>query len=121
MLKGLSFCPMPRCINQDKLLDDLESYCRLLCLKELFADQNKAESSEQDLFHPPSKWMPPKGRDAVLELYVRGVRIDIRNQINKLRRVRCRDNLLRLERSALIRLQRRKDLVIKPADKGRQW
>ena len=67
---------------------------------------------------PPSKWMPPKGRDATLESYVRGVRIDVQNQVKKLCRVRCRDNLSSLERSALIRLQRREDIVIKPADKG---
>ena len=62
--------------------------------------------------------MPPNGRDAALESYLRGVRIDVQNQINKLRRVRYRDNLLPMERSALIRLRCRQDLVIKPADKG---
>ena len=49
---------------------------------------------------------------------MRGVRIDTQNQIKKLSRVRHRDNLLTLEISALIRLRHRKDVVIKPADKG---
>ena len=44
-------------------------------------NQNEAE---QEVFHPSSKWMPPKGRDATLESYVRGVRIDVQNQINEL-------------------------------------
>ena len=116
--KGLTFCPVPRRVDKDQILDDLESYFRRLRLREFFADQDEAESTEQELFRPPSKWMPPKGRDATLESYVRGVRIDVQNQVKKLCRARCRDNLSSLERSALTRLRRREDIVIKPADKG---
>ena len=74
-------------MNQDQLLDDLKSYIRHLCLREFFADKNvaendnqnenenqsEAESKAQEVFRPPSKWIPPKGRDATLESYVRGV------------------------------------------------
>ena len=116
--KGLTFCPVPRRVNENEILDDLESYFRRLRLKEFFADQDEAENTEQELFRPPSKWMPPKGRDATLESYVKGVRIDVQNHVKKLRKLRCRDNLSSLERSALIRLQHREDIVIKPADKG---
>ena len=49
---------------------------------------------------------------------MRGVRIDVQDQLKKLCRVRCRDNLSPLERSALTHLRRRNDVVIKPADKG---
>ena len=60
--KGLTFCPMPRRVNQDEVLDDRESYFRCLHLNEFFADQDKVESTKQELFCPPSKWMPPKGK-----------------------------------------------------------
>ena len=116
--KGLTFCPLPRRVNQGEVLDDLESYFRRLRLKEFFADQDDAENIIQEPFRPPSKWMPPKGRDATLELYVRGVRNDVQNQVKEVCKVRWRDNLSSLERSALTNLRRREDIVIKPADKG---
>ena len=110
--------PLPRRINEDEILNDLESYFRHLRLKEFFADQDEVENTEQELFCPPSTWMPPEGRDATLESYVKGVRIDVQHQVNKMNNIRCRDNLSSQERSASIRLQRRKDIIIKPADKG---
>ena len=86
--KGLTFCPVPRRVNQDAVLDDLESYFRLIHLKEFFAVQDEVESSEEELFRPTSNWMPPKGRDATLETSVPGVRIDVQNQGKKMCSVR---------------------------------
>ena len=72
--KGLSFCPTLRRPDENQLLDDLESFFRWLRLREFFLDQENEVMNERNTFHPPSKWMPPKGRDAILETYVKGVR-----------------------------------------------
>ena len=48
---------------------------------------------EMNTLRPPSKWMPPKGRDAVLETYVKGVRRDTLRQLQRLRTKRVRNNL----------------------------
>ena len=109
---------MPRHLNSNQLLDDLEIYFRRLRLKEFFSECDKEEQDEGILFHPPSTWMPLKRRDPALETYVKGVRNDTQTQIKKLRRVRSRDYLLPSERLALKNLRRRQDIVIKPADKG---
>ena len=45
--------------------------------------------------------IPPKGRDAALESYVRAVRTDIQNHINKLQKVRFKDDLFPLRKSVV--------------------
>ena len=61
--KGLSFCPTPRRLDENQLLDHLESFFRRLRLREFFLDLEDEENNERNAFHPPSKWIPPKGRD----------------------------------------------------------
>ena len=34
---------------------------------------NGLSEEERNIFHPPSKWMLPKGRDAVLETFIKGI------------------------------------------------
>ena len=53
--KGLTFCPVPRRVDENEVLDDLKSYFRRFRLKEFFADQDEAENTEQEHFRPPSK------------------------------------------------------------------
>ena len=36
--KGLSFCPTPRHMNKEEILDDLEMFFRRLRLKEFFSE-----------------------------------------------------------------------------------
>ena len=119
--RGLSFCPTPWQANQEEILDDLESYFRRLRLKEFFLDEDEdtSDSAEtQAQFCPPSQWMPPKGREAYLETYVKKVRMDVEHQLKVNRNKRCTDNLPSVQRNALQTLQQRTDIVIKPADKG---
>ena len=85
LYKGLLFCPTPTQLDENQLLDDLESF-RRLCLK-------ASEEEERNNFHPPSKWMPPKGRDAVLETYVKGIRRETLQQLQRLRTKRVKNNL----------------------------
>ena len=80
--RGLSFFPTPQCTNRDMILDDLEGYFRRLCLKEFFLDEEDSDNAEtQTQFGPPSTWIPPKGRDAALETYIRKIRIDVEHQL----------------------------------------
>ena len=73
--KGLSFCPTPPSVNTEQLRDDFERFFRRIRLKEFFSDR----ASEEDLhpFKPPSTctctWMPPRGRNVALEVYIRTV------------------------------------------------
>ena len=62
--------------------------------------------------------MPPKGGDAALETYIRKFRADVQQQLEANQLKRCTDNLTSNERIALRKLRQRRDVVIKPADKG---
>ena len=80
--KGLSFCPTPWCANRDDILNYVESYFRRLRLKEFFLNEDKNNDAEpHSQFRPPSTWMPPKGGDATLEIYIRKFRADVQNQL----------------------------------------
>ena len=115
--KGLSFCPTPRHFDRNQLVDDIESFFRRLRLKEFFIDLEE-DQDEVSPFRPPSTWMPPKERDAALEIYIKKVRAEVDHQSRLQHKKRARDNLLPRERQALRTLRERKDIVIKPADKG---
>ena len=69
-------------------------------------------------FYPSSTWMPPKGRDPALEIYIKQVRTDVERQLDSTNKKRCHDNLPPYQRKALRELRQRPDIVIKPANKG---
>ena len=72
-----------------------------------------------NLFRLPSTWMPPKGRDASLETYIKTVRNDVSHHIELLQNKIPRDNLSSAERKALKHLLLDwKDIVINPANKA---
>ena len=94
--KGLSFCPSPRHIRKEEILDDLEKYFRRLRLKEFFLEEEEVEDSDvNSLFRPPSTWMPPKRRDAALETYIKKTRTDLERQLDNRQAIRCKNNLPR--------------------------
>ena len=62
--------------------------------------------------------MPPNGRDVSLEAYIVGIRTNVETQLERLQAFRSKDNLSSEERTALNNRQKRKDTIIKPADKG---
>ena len=83
--RGLSFCPTPHHNNKEEILDDLEGYFRRLRLKEFFLEEDEEENYDAEIsFRPPSTWMPPKGRDAALETYIRKIRTDVERQLHNL-------------------------------------
>ena len=65
--KGPLFCPTPTKLNKDQPLDDLKSFFRRLRLEDFFLEPDEEYQEERNIFRPPSNWMSPKGRDAVLE------------------------------------------------------
>ena len=113
--RGLSFCPTPRQVNKEEVLDDLEGYFRRLRLNEFFLDEDDEEISDdaeiQAGFRPPSRWMPPKGRDAALETYIKKVRTDVERQLEVNKQKRCTDNLPSVERNALRNLRQCTDIL----------
>ena len=113
--KGLLLCLTPTQLDENQLLDDLESFFRHLRLRESFLDP---EEEERNIFRPPSKWMPPKGRDAVLETYMKGIRWETLQPLQRPRTKRVRNNLSPPELQALKALRRRQDIIIKPVNKG---
>ena len=64
-------------------------------------------------------WIPPKGKDAALETYIRKVRTDVEHQLNRQAKI-PHDNFSSAERTALKNLRQQNDIkcIIKPADKG---
>ena len=73
--KGLSFCSMPTQLDENQLLEDLESFFRGLRLREYFLDLEDPDvNDERNILRTPSVWMPPEGRDAVPKACVKGVR-----------------------------------------------
>lgn len=119
--KGLSFCPTPPRLQSVQLENDIECFFRRLRLREYFSnsdEQTHNHDHQQYLFKPPSMWMPPKGKDLVLETYIKAIRTDILKLVTEKYEMKCNDNLTPNERKALKNLRHRDDIVIKPADKG---
>ena len=105
--RGLSFCHTPHHINKEDVFGALESYFRCLRLKEYFLEEDNEEeqSDAQISLCPPSTWMPPKGRDPALEIYIKRFRKDVERQVNNLQAEKNKDNLPSEERMALRHLR----------------
>ena len=84
-------------------------------LKEFFLDQDDEGISDdaeiQIRSRPPSRWIPPKGRDAALETYIKIVRMDVEHQLEVNKHKRCTDNLPSVERNALRNLRQCTDIL----------
>ena len=49
---GLSFCPTPRQMKKEEILDDVEKFFRQLRVKEFFQEEEEEETDADNLFHP---------------------------------------------------------------------
>ena len=65
-------------------------------------------------FKCKGSWTPPCGREVALDAFINAIQQDL--MFSKPTRI-C-DNLPKPERRAIKQLQKRVDIVIKPADKG---
>ena len=69
-------------------------------------------------FRKKSKWTSPINREPALENCIVAVEREIHPKLDRGSSHRSTDNITILERKALSSLQKRSDIVIKPADKG---
>ena len=118
--KGLNFIPISKKSDQFQVNKDAESFLRRVRLQAFFANVPNNTLAEKDVFQAlnprKSNWVPPDGQFPAVDLFVNKCRRDIRN-INFDRKLN-HSNLTKEEWSALHSLRNRRDVVIKPADKG---
>lgn len=112
--RGLNFCPTTGQYDDFTLLQDLDNFARSLRLQEFFFE--KPQQSASPLPSTSSGWTPSPNRDKHLDLYIQAVQKDIVSAYKK--KQPHHDNLSLAERKALKDLGNRKDIIIKPADKG---
>ena len=119
--KGLKFIPLEKFFNHQKAMDDAHRFMRTLRLKFYFANKNNKNSNNnpQDVFAKfeakKSNWTPPAGESDALDYFIKKTTQDL-SRVNP--PPLKRSNITHDERQALLSLSRRKDIVIKPADKG---
>lgn len=112
--RGLNFCPTTGRHDEFTLLQDLDNFARSLRLQEYFF--NKPHVSRFPLPSTSNGWTPGANRDRHLDLYIQAVQRDVVAAYGKQQPQHF--NLSLSERNALKDLSNRKDIVIKPADKG---
>ena len=99
LLKDLSFCSIRHHTIMEAILDNLERYFTCLRLKEFFLDEEDDQKNNNmknsTHFYPPSTWMPPKGRDATLETYIKHVRTNVERQVDNINMKHCHFRLIK--------------------------
>ncbi|XP_064469602.1 uncharacterized protein LOC135384327 [Ornithodoros turicata] len=113
--KGLSFCPSTTGLKEFQLHTDLENFARKLRLRDFFHDKENSRQTAS-AFKTGSSWSPPKHRDRHLDDYIQAVQKDILKVTSK--KGPPRHNLSSEGCKAFSDLEKRKDIAIKPADKG---
>ena len=119
--KGLNFIPTPKKEHPAKLLQDILLFDRRLRLKYFFHHNNNTQPTEQKntTLYPSSGWTPPSGQDPFLESYRSTIIHNTLKEIKKNNKRQFKRNLKKEELTAITTLRNNKDIVIKPADKGR--
>lgn len=122
--KGLSFVPTSSRVDAYKCLNDVEEYYRKVRLKAYFAGNDNIDDSlqnnetEDELFTKKkfTKFTPKSGQFEAVDSYIR----TCKKQIKKLKLTEkiVKKNISQEELEAIRKLKNRKDIVIKPADKG---
>ena len=59
--KGFGYAPIQNKINEPKLTQDLEEFCRKMLLKWHFRDKSTPKFSTTSAFNPKSTWIQPNG------------------------------------------------------------
>ena len=118
--KGLSFCPVPKFIDELKVKSDLQAFLRRLRLKGFFHKKPVTPSAQYDsnaaIFKPKSSFTPPANRDKHLETFIRIVEKEILEQVQSPQPFHR--NLTSKEAEALRSFKARRDITLKDADKG---
>ena len=119
--KGLNFVPISKKLDEFSVKQDVEKFLRRVQLKAFFHDkEDDSNTSDKDTFETlqvrKSKWTPPEGQFASLDFFINKCRHDI-NKLNFNRNTKF-SNFSSEERAALQNLSKRKDIIVKAADKG---
>ena len=112
--RGLSFAPVPPEINKLQMETDLRSFERRLRLAHHFADEDPMEEDPERRFRKKSTWTPYANQDRFLDVYI----AKVIHEIKTAQPQKYKNNLTKQERKALMELKKRKDIIIKEADKG---
>lgn len=122
LTKGPAFCPVPKDVHWQKVIDDLDHFEKRIRLAVFHHDKNQDDEvrKEESCFptvRSASNWMPPKSAHPEIELFLNNVRRDILEPKN-LRK--ARDNLTKEERLALRNLKHSEN-IIRIQDKGSRF
>ena len=124
--KGSTFCPTTTTLNELQLTADLLAFYRRLRLKDFFAERpnahvdfDKASAFQNTNLRRKSLLQPPKVTVAAeVETFVGVFHQSVRTALQGKRGKETTHNLTKEEHHALCSLQKRSDIVIRPADKG---
>lgn len=114
--RGLSFCPTTGYYDEFSLLRDLDNFARNLRLREFFHDKPDS-SNDQMPWRSTTGWTPKQQRDKHLDMYIEAVQRDVLKAYIE-SNPRSRHNLTLAEKNGLRSLSARKEITIKPANKG---
>lgn len=121
--KGLTFCPTPKLDHFDLVKDTLE-FGRKIRLQHYFSQPENSVTNANDIapcltrFQPKSDWQPPPlAPDHPIEQFINVLLSNIANP-SFTDSLKCKQNLTYSERNAISSLQKNKDIIILPADKG---
>ena len=110
--KGLNFCPTPTVVNQVEVSQNLTEYYRRLRQREFVLD---LLPSDPESFRCKITWVPAKNRVPSLETYIQVVSSKINSSDHSLHRTHDNHPRENVRHSSL---SSRKDIIIKPANKG---
>ena len=117
LAKGLSFVPS-RKQTVAQLTAELKEWERLMRLREYWHGSRSSVDVEgeadDDRRFKTSRWVPPKGRDPWLDLYLD----EVTSSVIRETRTRGIGNMSEAEEDALLGLIRDEAIIIRPADKG---
>ena len=126
--KGLAFVPTERKPNRHRLLQEFDNFTRRLRIlthaSRWHEQHHDTNNEDENVAHIPgrphpfrmkSKWNPPTTGNQALETYITRTRKWL-TEAKPVKRIH--QNLSQHERTALTRLTRRNDIIMKKADKG---
>ncbi|KAE8621377.1 hypothetical protein XENTR_v10004802 [Xenopus tropicalis] len=108
-------------MDKIELCKDMEEFFRKLRLKEYFHERphkgSDTSMQQEQITKKKVKWTPPAGLNPKLDQYIDSFRDRVKSTI--LPKAKKQNHTLSLqERNAVKRLKNKKDIIIKPADKG---
>ena len=114
----MNFIPTPDVYNEQKLDKELQNFFRLIKHKGYFKNmENQQANDENQIFKAKTKekWTPAESHPSI-ETFINLVDInDAKNELKK----RPKKNLTKGEMETLKQLEKRQDIIISNADKGR--